>query len=247
ETESDQNVFPIAPAAWLVGRPDPYDDALNNPYHHWKLSFTLGAAEKRLGKLVEGSLVGIKVLQRGVSPRIIKAKVVGTKGSVAVSGLQLRKALGTPSTWMSFTTVSSHGVRTSTTPAATPTTPSTATGSDTGTTTNPTTTGPSGGGPLLARTSGADPLVASIEQASSLIVHIFDAVRLPTTGYAVTGSVFPARPGATVSIQFNAGDAWRTVASGPVAASGSYSVRVADNGSYRVRYDGTTGPEIAVG
>ena len=86
QTESVQNVFQIAPEAWLVGRPDPYDDSLNNPYHRWKMSFSLNAASAKLGRLVEGSLEGIKVLQRGVSPRIVKAQVVGTKGAVTVTG-----------------------------------------------------------------------------------------------------------------------------------------------------------------
>ncbi len=49
QTESVQNVFQIAPEAWLVSRPDPYDDALNNPYHRWKMSFSLKAASAKLG------------------------------------------------------------------------------------------------------------------------------------------------------------------------------------------------------
>jgi stage II sporulation protein D len=231
QTESVQNVFPLAPAAWLVGRVDPYDDALNNPYHRWKLNFSLQTAEKRLGKLVEGSLIGIKVLQRGVSPRILKARVVGTKGSVSVTGVQLRQALATPSTWMSFTTVSSHGVQTSTTPGETttlPTTPSTTTG---------TTTDPTGGGGLGG----------SLERVALAMDRVIGSLRLPATRYAVAGSVFPADPGARVTVQFNAGDAWRSVASGRVTAAGRYSIVVADPGSYRVRYGGTTGPDISVG
>jgi len=229
QTESVQNVFGLAPAAWLVGRVDPYDDALNNPYHRWKLNFSLQAAQKRLGKLVEGSLVGIKVLQRGVSPRIMKARVVGTKGSVSVTGVQLREALATPSTWMSFTTVSSHGVHTSTTPGATTTLPTT---TGTGTTTDPT----GGGG-----------LGGSLERVALAIDRVIGRLRVPATRYAVTGSVFPADPGARVTVQFNAGDAWRSVASGPVTASGRYSLDVADPGDYRVSYDGTIGPDITVG
>jgi stage II sporulation protein D len=237
QTESVQNVFALAPAAWLVSRVDPYDDSLNNPYHHWKLDFSLQAAEKRLGKLVEGSLVGIKVLQRGVSPRIMKARVVGTKGSVTVTGVQLRQALSTPSTWMSFTTVSSHGVQTSTTPGATTTLPTTSSTTPSTTTGTGSTTDPSGG-------SG---LGGSLERAALAIDQVISRLRFPATRYAVAGSVFPADPDARVTVQFNAGDAWSSVASGPVTASGRYSIDVADPGSYRVRYDGTTGPDITVG
>lgn len=234
ETESIQNVFPLAPEAWLVGRVDPYDDVLNNPYHRWKVGLSLAAAERRLGKFVDGSLVGIKVLSRGVSPRIVKARVVGTKGAVTVTGVQLRTALDTPSTWMSFTTVSSHGVQTSTTPGDTTTLPGTPTTTPTSTGTGTVTTG--GGG--LAR---------SIEQAALAIDRAVGTLRLPTSRYAVAGSVFPATAGSRVMVQFDAGAGWSTVASGPVSGSGSYLVHVADPGSYRVRYDGTTGPEISVG
>lgn len=234
QTESVQNVFALAPAAWLVGRVDPYDDSLNNPYHHWKLDFSLQAAEKRLGSLVEGSLVGIKVLQRGVSPRIMKARVVGTKGSVTVTGVQLRQALSTPSTWMSFTTISTHGVQTSTTPGDTTTLPTT---SSTTPSTGTGTTAPTGGGGLGG----------SLERAALAIDRVISRLRFPATRYAVTGSVFPTDPDARVTVQFNAGDAWRSVASGPVTASGRYSIDVADPGDYRVSYDGTTGPNITVG
>ena len=235
QTESIQNVFPLAPEAWLVGRPDPYDDSLNNPYHHWKISLGLRSARAKLGKLVEGALEGIRVLQRGISPRIVKAQVVGTKGSVTVSGAQLRKALGAPSTWMSFTTVSTHGVRTSTTPSATTTTP-TAPGTGTGTTPT-TTTGPSGGGGL----GGA------VERAAAALDRVFSALRLPPSRYAVAGTVFPATRGARVTIQFDPGAGWVSVASGRVTGNGRYSVPVSDAGNYRVLYDGTTGPAITVG
>jgi hypothetical protein len=160
--------------------------------------------------------------------------VVGTKGAVSVSGVQLRTALNTPSTWMSFTTVSSRGVQTSTTPGATTTLPTTPSTTTTGTDTGTVTTG--GGG-----------LSRSIEQAALAIDRSVGQIRLPTTSYAVTGSVFPATAGSRVTVEFDAGAGWSTVASGPVSGSGRYTVHVADPGDYRVRYGGTTGPEISVG
>lgn len=219
QTESVQNVFQIAPEAWLVSRADPYDDALGNPYHHWKLSFSLRSAQAKLGKFVKGSLEGIKVIQRGVSPRIVKAQVVGTKGSVSVSGVQLRQRLGTPSAWMSFTTVTARGVQTSTTPAITSSTPVTTT-----TVRPPTIT--TGAGGLLrdrARTSRS------------------------ARGLAVTGTVFPIRAGARVTIQSEVAGAWRPVASGKIASRGRYSIAVARPGSYRVLYNGIAGRKITVG
>jgi stage II sporulation protein D len=221
ETESVQNVFPLSPAAWLVGRPDPYDDALNDPYHQWKLGFSLQAAQRRLGKFVEGSLIGIRVLQRGISPRIITAKVVGTKGSVTVTGLQLRTVLDTPSTWMSFRTVSSRGVLTSTTPTSTGTVPVTTT--DTGTTTN-------GGGGLLRR-----------DRAEAA-----GGSGLGRDRAEVAGTIFPASPGARLTVQRRAGGRWRTVGAGRVARAGRYSIRVQGRGEYRVRFRGVSGPAISV-
>ena len=42
------------------------------------------------------------ITKRGVSPRIVAAKLIGTGGVTTVSGEQLEVALGGYSTWMSF-------------------------------------------------------------------------------------------------------------------------------------------------
>jgi stage II sporulation protein D len=247
ETESVQNVFQIAPAAWLVSRPDPYDDSLNNPYYRWKMSFSLRSARAKLGRLVDGSLEGIKILQRGVSPRIVKAQVVGTKGSVMVTGAQLRKILGTPSTWVKFTTVSAHGVQTSTTPSVTTTVPTlttpTTTGTDTGTTTTGTTTTGGGGLAEIAAVAQATPIAALLGH----IANIFGFASFRTISYEVSGTIFPVAQGTRVTVQRDRGADWTSVATGQVEAGGRYSVPVADPGNYRVLYDGTVGPEITVG
>lgn len=144
ETESVQNVFAgVQPESWLVGEPDPYDDSFNNPYHQWSVDLTLKAATSKLGKLVDGSLQAIKVTQRGVSPRVVEAEVVGSKGTRTVTGEQLRTDLGTPSTWMSFTTISATGTKTvSAAPTVASSIPAsgTATSSDTATTSSSTST-----------------------------------------------------------------------------------------------------------
>jgi stage II sporulation protein D len=107
-TENVEDVWPGANAApWLRGVDDPYDDAGANPYFRWSRQLSLAAAAKRLGRLVKGKLIGIRVTQRGASPRIVSAVVVGTGGSTTVSGGQLEAAFGLPSTWASFTTISS--------------------------------------------------------------------------------------------------------------------------------------------
>ena len=107
-TENVEDAWPGAtPDPWLRGVPDPYDGAGGDPYHQWKRQLSLAAATKDLGKLVKGSLVGIRVTKTGASPRIMTASVIGTRGTTSVSGSQLEGAFGLLSTWATFTTISS--------------------------------------------------------------------------------------------------------------------------------------------
>jgi stage II sporulation protein D len=107
-TENVEDAWPGAtPDPWLRGVPDPYDGAGRDPYHHWTRQMSLAAAAKDLGKLVKGKLVGIKVTKHGASPRIMTAEVIGTRGTVSVTGSQLEGAFGLLSTWAAFTTISS--------------------------------------------------------------------------------------------------------------------------------------------
>jgi stage II sporulation protein D len=107
-TENVEDAWPGAtPDPWLRGVTDPYDGAGGDPYHHWTRQISLAAATKDLGKLVKGSLVGIKVTKNGASPRIMTANVIGTRGTVSVTGSQLEGAFGLLSTWATFTTISS--------------------------------------------------------------------------------------------------------------------------------------------
>jgi stage II sporulation protein D len=116
-TESIQNVWIGAtPEPWLVGVPDPYDNAGGDPYHRWGSQMTTAAAQAKLRLLVKGTLIGIEVTEHGVSPRILTAEVVGTKGETTVTGGQLQQLFGLLTTYASFTTISSAA---STPPAAT--------------------------------------------------------------------------------------------------------------------------------
>jgi stage II sporulation protein D len=110
-TESVQNVWQgVEPEAWLRGVPDPYDDSFNNPYYRWKQTLSVGTASGDLRHYLKGDLKGIEVLRHGASPRIVKAAVVGSKGTVDVTGTQLETAFGLRSTYASFTTITSRGV-----------------------------------------------------------------------------------------------------------------------------------------
>jgi stage II sporulation protein D len=107
-TENIENVWPGAtPEPWLRGVPDPYDGAAGDPYHRWGSQMTTAAAAAKLGAFVKGSLVGIRITKHGASPRILTAQVVGTRGRVNVTGLQLQQVFGLLTTYASFTTVSS--------------------------------------------------------------------------------------------------------------------------------------------
>ncbi len=107
-TESVQNVWlGSSPEPWLVGVSDPYDDAGGNPYYRWSVSMSMGSAAAQLGSLVKGSLQGITVTKRGVSPRVIEATVNGSGGTTSVTGPQLQGIFGLMSTYMSFSTISS--------------------------------------------------------------------------------------------------------------------------------------------
>jgi len=99
-TESVQNVFFGPPVAYLTGVPDPYDYYC--PLHDWTLRFSGPEISAKLGGYLDGKLKQVAVTKRGVSPRIVAAKLIGTGGVTKVTGEQLQIALGAYSTWMSF-------------------------------------------------------------------------------------------------------------------------------------------------
>ena len=107
-TESIQNVWPGAtPEPWLRGVPDPYDKSSGDPYFSWGSQMALAAAQAKLGGYVSGSLIGVRVTRHGVSPRILTAQVVGTRGTTTVTGSELQQTFGLLTTLASFTTITS--------------------------------------------------------------------------------------------------------------------------------------------
>ena len=80
---------------WLVGVPDPYDT--QSPYHRWTVRFSEATLDRALH--APGAFKRLKVLQRGVSPRVVRARVIGTRGTRTVTGPQVRAALGLRDTW----------------------------------------------------------------------------------------------------------------------------------------------------
>ncbi len=88
------------PLPYLKSVKDPFDDI--SPVHKWKMRFSDDEMEDELDKLFRGELRRIEVLKRGRSPRIARARVVGSKGSTEVTGDTLRARLSLRSTWAKF-------------------------------------------------------------------------------------------------------------------------------------------------
>jgi SpoIID/LytB domain protein len=92
---------------WLVGVPDPYD--FHSPYHRWQVRFSAASLDRALR--APGRFVRLKALRRGVSPRVVSARVIGTSGSRTVTGPQVRASLGLRDTWFTHVRVSSSARR----------------------------------------------------------------------------------------------------------------------------------------
>jgi SpoIID/LytB domain protein len=97
------------PEPWLRSVDDPYDD--ESPHHRWgPIKLTMAQAQARLGGLVKGRLRGIQVLERGSSPRVVSADVIGTRGRTRVDGATLRARFGLRDTWAYFTSIATRRV-----------------------------------------------------------------------------------------------------------------------------------------
>ena len=107
-TENVENTnVGAGPQPWLKSVADPYDNV--SPKHRWRPArLSLSAAGAKLAGLVKGRFRGIEVLERGRSPRIVAADVVGTGGRTRVDGATLRARLGLLDTWAYFTTIRSR-------------------------------------------------------------------------------------------------------------------------------------------
>ena len=104
-TEDVENTsLGTAPVPWLKSVKDKYDDV--SPRHRWgPIRMGRATAGAKLSGLVKGRFRGIKVIQRGRSPRIVAAKIVGTGGRTRVDGATIRARLGLYDTWAYFTSI----------------------------------------------------------------------------------------------------------------------------------------------
>lgn len=259
-TERVENAFPGAtPQPYLVSVRDPYDSV--SPKHTWRVRLTMAQADVQLAGLVPGRLRRIEVLRRGASPRILRARIVGTRGSTTVDGATLRQRLGLDDTWASFSLVSTAAHvrrRTVTRPVA------------------PDARGPSDGGaspraaspsavPFLrdllgviappatsfsgwasfgdVTTQGAQPTTGSAALAPAPVRTRRVHLRTVELRGRVTGRTRPV----TLRLQRGAGGGhWKTVATLRTSARGFYAVTAPRPGLYRVRTRALVGPAVRV-
>jgi stage II sporulation protein D len=100
-TENIENAFyGSSPTPYLRSVRDPYD--YYAPRHNWRIEYSLAEVRSRLHGLIKGSFRGVRAVERGVSPRIVSADVVGTGGSTRVSGATLKSRFGLYDSWAYF-------------------------------------------------------------------------------------------------------------------------------------------------
>lgn len=245
-TASIQDLYPDSPPIpYLVSVPDPYDTI--SPYHDWgPFPYTarkLGRKLKSPGKLLDVQTVA------AASGRVQSVLATGSKGEAKATGSEVRSALGLRSTWFQV------GVLALGAPA-TPLTYGTATalsGTARGVSSVELQQAAAGGwktvSTLTPRAGAVTPrvkpdqssrfrLVAGTIASDSVAVAVSPSVLLHVrpalTGF--WGAVRPAGAGTTVTVQRQAGSAWRVVGSVKTTARGRFTLpRSVMPGTYRAR------------
>jgi stage II sporulation protein D len=220
-TEDVENVFYGAtPEPYLKGVKDPYDNI--SPKHRWNITLTTSGLQHRLGSLVRGKLRGVKVLQRGVSPRVVWANVVGTRGSVKVRGATLRSKLGLLDTWFSFNRFSSG-----TTPKVAPTPPTPTTPGGGVKAGSSSVFGSAGGGPNFFKPPGKP--------------------GKPGKPARIHGRIWPAPSQRLARVQRLGRDgSWHSVGRTRLSKRGRYDVAVRGSGKFRLAVGTLYGPPVFV-
>lgn len=109
ETENVEDAFVGSqPQPWLRAVADPYETKASSG---WRVTMSFAAAAARLRGRLKGSFRGIEVLARGASPRILTARVLGSRGTTLIDGPELAGALGLNSTWAYFSVQTRAGLK----------------------------------------------------------------------------------------------------------------------------------------
>jgi len=100
--------------SFLGSKAQPYLESVRDPYdgisprHRWRFRFSGSQLGARLG--APGAFRRVEVVQRGKSPRIVRARVVGSRGTRTLSGSDIRARLELYDSWAFFTKVSTSQV-----------------------------------------------------------------------------------------------------------------------------------------
>lgn len=217
QTENVENSFLGAtPKPYLRSVKDPWDTA--SPKHRWQIRYTRASLQRKLGGWVKGTLRSIDVIKRGVSPRVVRADIVGSRGRTTVTGPQLRARLGLNDTWVQFVF---NGASTS---------PSTK--SPSADDPDPAPTKPGGGG-------------VSLSAGPSLGPPLLSRVVARPPGFAVAkGRVWPEGGNRVVRLQVRRDGRWRTVIRVRSDATGSWTALLPVGAKYRVAALGVPGPVL---
>jgi stage II sporulation protein D len=107
ETENIEYAWNTTAVPYLKGVKDEYESQTPASYKSWGPIRRAGSTvDRSLGSLVQGTLRAVYVVKRGVSPRIVRAAVIGSKGTTFVHGASLRVYLGLKSSWAYTTSMS---------------------------------------------------------------------------------------------------------------------------------------------
>jgi stage II sporulation protein D len=98
-----------SPVPYLKSVRDPFDSV--SPLHTWRLTIPDSTIQQRLAPYVRGRLRRIVVTKRGISPRIVRARLVGSGGTATIAGDTLQYALGLYDRWAYFCRVTARSRR----------------------------------------------------------------------------------------------------------------------------------------
>ncbi len=249
-TISSAEAFPGSkPVPYLVSVSDPYDTA--SPYHDWGPVLVDGVAAAKALKL-PGQLVDLETAP-GPSGRVAAATAHGTKGDAIVTGAAVRLALGLRSTWFAVDGLLSlsrpygpvpYG-STVTISGTTRGVPDVVLEQRSGTVfwqpAPPVELGADGTFSFVVKPTATTEyrIVAGTARAFPLKVPVAPLVKLSQApdGASLQGTTRPARSGAVVELQRQAGAAWATVMIAAVDSAGAFTVPAPlDPGWYRARF-----------
>ncbi|MDQ2984574.1 MAG: SpoIID/LytB domain-containing protein [Actinomycetota bacterium] len=246
-TASVEDVWPTSsPIPYLKSVADPYDSI--SPHHTWgPFRITPGALARRLH--VPGRLVSVDIAAAR-SGRVKNVIATGSGGQVTLSGSDVKSALGLRSTWFRIASLLLtppeepvvYGLRQTLTGLAGGVRAATLQRRSYGGSWRPAATvRPAGDGTVkrsVAPRISTDYRLYARGVTSALVrLNVSPAVRLFVAGdrSGFYGRVRPLVSG-TVQIQRQGASAWRTVASVPVRADGTFESQVyPEAGTYRAR------------